>query len=444
MSAQTRDRIGRNHVSLLGGRRCPHQRLCRHLVALLLLALAAPSCLAQAPKGTIAYIRGRSEIHTISADGTDDRLLWKHPNPSVAGGFFGINGLAWSPDGSQLAFTSGHEAMFSFLESDIYVMRPDGSDLRRITDPPSAAVMKGLPHGKVVVTLQNDALRGPVSGLFVVSVVGTDKVQTMLVPRGQTGTATFDQVADLGNVSQPIIAMQGGSRWIIPGINVFAGQTIKAPPLVIMGAGLKNFGANQPAWRPDGKEIGYILGSGVGIYSISTSAKAGAGPGREVAGTAKPGAGSFDWGPANAPGGPILYTGLLALKDNTVYQASVDGSQRRKRVSTDAEFDWMLGVRWLPDGSAFLYLQKNNMADSANLFRHDFATGRDTQVTHLESQFVREFGVSPDGKWVVYEQASAQWDSPFSSEKPNIWIMRVDGSGQRLLVKNGYAPSWKL
>ena len=47
-----------------------------------------------------------------------------------------------------------------------------------------------LPFGKVIVTVQNDITRGSVAGPFVVSVVGTDKAQTMIVPRGETRTYT--------------------------------------------------------------------------------------------------------------------------------------------------------------------------------------------------------------------------------------------------------------
>lgn len=426
-----------------GVRRMPYLLLFRHIVPLLLIALTACSCLAQAPTGTIAYIRNRSEIHTISADGTNDRLLWKHPRPDTTEGFFGTTGLAWSPDGQELAFASGHEAMFSFFESDIYVMRADGTGIRRITNPPSYAAAQALPHGKVVVSLRNDPTHGYLYGPYVVSIAGTDKVQSVLVPPGETRTVTFNHVAAFGDRSQPIIAMYGTYRWAIPGIKVFAGQTIKAPPLVIMGKGLRNFGAYRPIWRPDGKEIGYTLGSGVGLYAISASAKPGAGPGHELSGTSKPGACTFDWGPANAPGGPILYTGQIVTRDNNVYQASVDGSQRRKIVTASDEFDYMLDVHWLPDGSGFLYIQNSNMGGSSDLFRHDFATGRNTQLTRVQGKHIQSLDLSPDGKWVVFLQTTELWPGLLNNEKPDVWIMRVDGSGQRVLVKNANAPSWK-
>lgn len=78
---------------------------------------------------------GDYEIYSIGADGTDLRRLTSsrgldaHP--------------AWSPDGEWIAFASARTAPLDELllhpdngqpNGEIFVMRPDGSDVRRLTE----------------------------------------------------------------------------------------------------------------------------------------------------------------------------------------------------------------------------------------------------------------------------------------------------------------------
>src|SRR5689334_6760110 len=100
------------------------------------------------PVGIIAYVRGGREIRLIAPDGTGDRLLWSHPQATKD---LGINGLAWRPDGTELAFTSGHAAATSLYHSDVYAVRPDGTGFRKITNPPDRGEFGRYPKGTVTV-----------------------------------------------------------------------------------------------------------------------------------------------------------------------------------------------------------------------------------------------------------------------------------------------------
>src|ERR687886_744771 len=90
-----------------------------------LLVVVALSCVSSVPPsapgqgdsgpGLIAYARGGKEIHVIKPDGTGDRLLWSSAQATPD---LGVNGLAWRPDGRELAFTSGHDAAYSLYDSD--------------------------------------------------------------------------------------------------------------------------------------------------------------------------------------------------------------------------------------------------------------------------------------------------------------------------------------
>jgi Tol biopolymer transport system component len=82
---------------------------------------------------------GDEEVYVMNADGTNVRRLTDNADFDSA--------AAWSPDGEWLAFehapgdtlTPGVEPQ----EKDIYVMRPDGTDVHRLTDSP------GLDEGPV-------------------------------------------------------------------------------------------------------------------------------------------------------------------------------------------------------------------------------------------------------------------------------------------------------
>ena len=88
---------------------------------------------------TIVYVKedGR-ELRLIQPDGSNDRLLWRVP-ASVIGS--AISSVAWRPDAKQIAFTSSHEATCSEYGHDIYLIDPDGTNLRRLTNAPACAVL---------------------------------------------------------------------------------------------------------------------------------------------------------------------------------------------------------------------------------------------------------------------------------------------------------------
>ncbi|HEY8410918.1 MAG TPA: hypothetical protein VIK76_05935, partial [Pyrinomonadaceae bacterium] len=78
------------------------------------------------------------------------------------------------------------------------------------------------------------------------------------------------------------------------------------------------------------------------------------------------------------------------------------------------------------------------MRDSSNIFHYDFASRKVNQVTHLENEFARTFTISPDGKSIVFERAK----TVDKDQEADLWIARIDGGNMRLLVRNGFEPSW--
>jgi len=391
-------------------------------------------------RGTIAYVRDQKEIRLIEPDGSNDRLLWAHPRPDVAENL-GIVDLAWRPDGGELAFASQHEATHSLFESDLYAIRPNGSGLRRLTNPPAVADLGGFDKGTVRVTVRNDAsnVGDPnASGFFIVYVVGAPDPQTVTVGPGSSATLTFTNVADLGGITQPTVAMNGDYRWFNPGVDVRAGATVDAPTLDILN-GVRSLGAMSPFWRQDASLIGYRALSGcAGLWAIAPTGSPGLGIGTMIAGTDEMLACQGTWGPTPALADQVLHTG--PFEDNSVYRVHENGTGRVQLLQSS---DWVPGAVWLPDGSGFVFLKAGEFLNSMNLYRFDFATEQTTPITTFTNEFVRSFSIAPDGEHVVFERSDRLFQFAFDPPPQTaLWIVGIDGSGARLLVENAENPAW--
>ena len=207
--------------------------------------------------GAIAYVRGETEIRIVNADGSGDRQLWTHSDLRPG---LGIFELAWKPDGSELAFSSGHEASSSPYMADIYTIKRDGSGLRRITNPPERAGLGRFPKGSVTVNVSNFLSAADSPGSVIIYVVGADEPQQVFITAGDTKAVTFKSVADFGRQAQMLVAMSGDRRWVVPGVDVVPGRNVMAPALPISGRGLEMHGAFRPVWRSDGSRITFRSG----------------------------------------------------------------------------------------------------------------------------------------------------------------------------------------
>jgi hypothetical protein len=402
-------------------------------------------CLAQtvhAQKGgTIAYIRDSTEIRVIDPDGTNDRRLWTHPDVKKA---LGVDYVAWRPDGKELAFSSKHAAAASLYDGDIYVVYPDGSGFRKLTNAPDRAEFTRFPKGNVSITLRNDQTLYKQSqasaGIFIVYVAGAAEPQQITLPPGATKTLVFNQVADFGNTAQAVVAIWGNYRWFTPGVDVRGGTTVKAPVFSITGDGIEYFGAYRPVWRQDGSRVSYRSGTCT-LNSVPGNPT----PGEYVynplfSGKNPLGTCVWDWGPTAETANQLLYT-ENASGESSIFRIAEGGKHPGEKLTrfSDIEYQLLFDLRWLPDASGFLFSNQTLMRDSANIFRYDFATRKVTQVTHLENEFTGSFTISPDGQWIVFERSKSLDDN----RDIDLWIARINGSNARVLVRNGFSPSWR-
>jgi hypothetical protein len=390
--------------------------------------------------GTIAYVRGSTEVRLINADGTNDRKLWTHPDATKDLGIFDV---AWRPDGKELVFSSGHAATSSLYHADLYAIRPDGTGFRKVTNSPDRAEFARFPKGSVSVTFRNDQpayLQSQASsGVFIVYVAGADEPQQITLPPGSSKTIVFQKVADFGNVAQAVVAMWGKYRWFTPGVDVRAGQMVKSPAFGISGDGIELLGAFRPVWKMDGSRVSYRSGVCT-LNSVSVTPAVGEYEFHPLfAGKNPLGTCVWDWGPTAATANQLLYS-ENGSDESAIFRITEGGKHPGEKLAvySNIAYQLLFDLRWLPDASGFLFSNQTLMRDSANIFRYDFATRKTTQITNLQNEFTGKFSISPDGQWIVFERSKSLDDD----RAIDLWVAPIDGSNPRLLVRDAFSPSW--
>jgi len=340
--------------------------------------------------------------------------------------------------------------MVSLYHADLYGIRPDGSGLRKITNTPDYNSLKTYKKGGVTITLKNLQYSfqqaQSSTGIFTVYVVGADKPQQVLLPPGSVKTIVFNNVADFGDHAQPVVAIYGQIRWVMPGVDVVAEKNTKASDFQISGDGYEYYGAFRPVWKSDGSQLSYRDGNCV-VKTVSASPGIGVGFKPLFGEKGPPSACYWDWGPTAALANQVLYY-VDASEETSGFYLRQEGETTKQRKPLYLSPYGAYDLKWLPDGSGFLY-SKNYWRESdykrvANLFRYDIASKKHTQLTNLNDGYARQFSVSPSGNWLVYEKCQVDEDKSESLDftSADLWIISTKGTGDRLLVKNAMAPSW--
>jgi dipeptidyl aminopeptidase/acylaminoacyl peptidase len=390
--------------------------------------------------GGIAYVKNEKEIRLIDANGSNDKLMWTHKDAQL---YSGISELAWSPDGKQLAFSSGHASVASLYSSDLYIINADGSGFRKITNAPDLSLYNNYKTGAVTVNVRNDAYAYQNShgnpGEFFIYIAGADLPVKITIPAGSSKTITFKSVADFGNKAQAIVAINGTYRWYIPGPDVLAGKTVRSQDLLITGDGIEYFGAYHPVWRQDGSMLSYRTGLCT-VHRIPVNPPLGEYFFQPMfGGNAPSGACSWDWGPVSTMANKIIYTDNNEVSG--IYMMNEGGVHPGQLLTTFSGIQYQLleDLHWLPDGSGFLYSTVDLYRQASNIFRYDIKSKKTTQVTRLTNEFAQSFSISSDGQWVVYERAKDR-----DPHKPaDIWLQKINSNENKLLVRNARNPAWK-
>lgn len=418
-----------------------HTRWVRWFLSICLLSLGSlwiaqrPPTVQAAPASmvatgeTIVYIKENRQLWLIQPDGSNDRLLWQIPDGAIGE----LDSVVWRPDAQQIAFVSTHEATCSEWHADIFLINPDGTGLRRLTNGPACGELAGYAQGSATVQIENQLSN---ISQVLVYIEGAPTAKVVNVAPGSTVMVAFPQVADLGaGLGQQVVVINGRLRWFDAAVqaDILVGQNVHAGKLTLASSGFDTMGALKPSWNPAGTKLAYQFGQGrlwqVGLDADLLSE---GGPlldsqiNNTVVGL------NPTWSPNS---NEVLYQSATH-SPSIIARAEVDGNNLGTEL---ASVRLPQGIAWLMDGSGFMVADYDALLEHVDLYLVRFADNSVTQLTQTTREAAVYPKVAPDNSQIVYTYVADLQASPL---QPELRIMNIDGSADHLLVQGGALADW--
>ena len=194
---------------------------------------------------------GNPDIYIMKPDGSQVEQLTRDPFASL---YFTKSSEdrspSWSPDGSQIAFDSGRNNLkLTYIDHDIYVMAADGSHVKRLTDDGAdEGGPRWSPRGELIAYAKMDYFSE--QGLI-------ENPAWDIYVMNADGTQQMQLTKDPSNELEPSWSPDGGKIAFISDRN---GQNFDIYVMNADGSNVRQLtddSANEfgPVWSPDGKQI---------------------------------------------------------------------------------------------------------------------------------------------------------------------------------------------
>ena len=299
-------------------------------IALLVASTAMAAAVAALPAGAVMPgANGRISIARFDADGSEQ--LWV-ANSDLSGATKLTSGPSstvfsdWRPDGNRIVVDSDRTSTADEFHVDVFTMKPDGTDVVRLTDTGFNGEPAYSPDRSEIV-FESDRGEVPAGeGIYVMDADGTD------VRRLTTNVDGFDQSPELSPDGTAVVFDRQRFEHFDRGRARFdAGATSALFLVGADGTGLRRLTpwgvqANDADWAPDGARLvfqseNHHNGNNSDLYVL------------------------------NADG-----SGLRQITHNPPTSSFGQGTTPTRELSTDPV--------WSPDGSTIMFVQVSGLGDA--------------------------------------------------------------------------------
>jgi len=358
--------------------------------------------LAIAPQGELVAVQG-------SAGGDENSLyLVDTGDGAVTLAPLGVSWPTtpmWSPDGDWLA-VAGQEVMDGPFA--IYVLRPDGSGLRRLATgwPPLAWSPDGSRIAFIIPQWEEGA------GIYITDLDGqVSKVSDSVVP--------------YSGIPSPFLAWSPDGRCIA--FNAWS-EDGEEPPIRVLDveSGWEVFLTNgaHPTWSPDGRRIAFIRDGNLWDMNIDGSQQT------RLTNPTQP----FVQEPFWLPDGSALLFAFVPPMAGSVYVVDVDGTGEVNLADGS-------GPVWSPDGTKIAFRGGGSgpaLGSQDNIYvMNSDGTGVHKIGWSFQSDAIsscmswRPYAWSPDGRFVTYYH-----------DQQGVMLAPADGQSEPQLLVPGTAVDW--
>jgi len=370
-----------------------------------------------APQVRIAFVR-EDGLWTVNDDGGDLQRIVPPTCPRASE-------PAWAPDRRWIAFTAALDPESSLYARNLFIARPDGSDLLQLTPgphagPPPDDAPKGIVRGRAV--LATDISRRPLAGLTVTA-------RGMRKPDLTDREGNFQTYLPVGGGWVKLSGLVDGRRvlaWRFASPSEGRLTELKDVPVLFAD----DDAVAAPAWSADGKQVLYVLrhspaetrtgapratlrrirtdGTGDETLATFTDATIVAGPAVR---------GDSAWCKSSSG---VLFR--FDLKNKAVAESNPGGLSAPDALSVSPDGTVLATLSMDATGARSIMLLQRGEWSSAMTFKAG------DPAPHA-------IDFSPDGKRLVLDRHAPDG-------KPSIWILTLATKQLTRLIEQGSTPVW--